>query len=177
MKRIFFASVMLALALLAILGITVVFAEDPDVFPLCTNPRAVNYPGDDIIQAIKADGGKVVDDGSCYCMRMIYDKWGELTGTEDISCKMADDSYSQYFNALEWNGSGWIINRELGPEDTPWLEPVIVGGCTDPEAANWMNPQWWEGYEIIEDGSCFYDGTPLVTWHHLSPGLIMFLPR
>jgi len=135
--------------------VQLVSAEDNDV-GICTEPGAVNYPGSDTLQALKDAGLRPVNDGSCYylqCDPAIPDE-PEIGA---YSCDMGTkdhNNFDDWVNDRLLGMSNYIPGSEYGPAYYGKL--IDVGGCTDPEALNWMDPQWWPDYNIIENGSCEY---------------------
>jgi hypothetical protein len=128
-KILMWISIVLVVIALLLFGVRVVFAED---WGGCTDPRAVNYSI--AIPDMEDAGYRVVDDGSCYYLK-IEDGVG-TDGTKD------DNNY------FEW------LDEVYSPAYYGKL--IDIGGCTDPAAINWMDPQWWPDYNVIDDGSCIY---------------------
>jgi hypothetical protein len=141
------AGIVFALALV-LLGARVVMAEDDEI-GFCTNKNAVNYIGAETINLYKDSGYRVVDDGSCYCLKVEMDSEGNVLSADETSCKNNDTSY------YDWLGDpDALYNAQFTPAYYGKL--IDIGGCTDPLAYNWMDPQWWQDYNIIDDGSCEY---------------------
>ena len=126
----------------------VVSAEDND-WGICTDPKAVNYPGAETLDALKEAGFRPVNDGSCYylqCDEVVVD--GYHTGAYSCDEGTADrQNYNEWVNDL-------LPGMEFGPAYYGKL--IDIGGCTEEGASNWMNPIYWPDYNIVEDGSCVY---------------------
>lgn len=108
----------------------------------CTNPKAVNFLGD-------WEGWTMVDDGSCICMDIVLDEWGNVLSLDEVDCGKANNSFNDWM--------AWDYNQNLLPDETAYFEMIDIEGCTDKEAVNYLDPIYWDGYVIIEDGSCVYD--------------------
>jgi hypothetical protein len=127
-----------------VFGTMIVFGEDNDV-GICTESGAVNYPGGDIIDMLKEAGLNPVNDGSCYYLKCVD---AGLPGAYSCDMGTIDDN----------NFDDWVNDRLPGMLYGPayYGKLIDVGGCTDPAALNWSDPQWWVDYNIIDDGSCVY---------------------
>lgn len=142
----------LAVAIAVVFAILIVFgvaAEDNEI-GFCTNPKAVNYIGADIIQLYQDEGYRVVNDGSCYYLKCVEAVPGDADFAGVYSC---DEGTEDDQNFWDW-ANELLPGMAYGPAYYGKL--IDVGGCTDPVALNWMDPQWWPDYNIIEDGSCVY---------------------
>jgi hypothetical protein len=129
---------------IALMIVANVMAEDNDI-GICTEPNAVNYPDVETMDSLKEAGLNPVNDGSCYYLKCVD---AGLPGA--YSCDMGtsdDQNYDDWVNDL-------LPGMQYGPAYYGKL--VDVGGCTDPEAVNYMDAQWWPDYNIIDDGSCVY---------------------
>jgi hypothetical protein len=143
MKWMYLAMVAIAIALAFFaLGVRIGSAQAEDnVIGFCTNPKAVNYVGKDIIRYYKKLGYKVVNDGSCYFMNLKH-KGALVTSLKEVSADEANWSYQRYVHT-----------------DYPMPKPTVMGCLTDPKARNFILPIYWEGYEIIVV-PCIYDPLP-----------------
>ncbi len=143
-KRMIIASAVLLVFAALCLAVRIVGAEDNEI-GFCTNPKAVNFIGADIIQLYQDEGYLVVNDGSCYYLKCVD---AGLPGV--YSCDMGtedDENYNDWANEL-------LPGMAFGPAYYGKL--IDVGGCTDPAADNFMDSQWFPDYNIIDDGSCVY---------------------
>ena len=146
MKNLLFASI---IAIFIALTPGVVSAEDND-WGICTDPNAVNYPGVETLDALKEAGFRPVNDGSCYYLKCVEAVPGNPDFAGVYSCDMGTADDQNYW--------GWVNDLLPGMEYGPayYGKLINIGGCTDPAALNWMDPQWWPDYNIIDDGSCVY---------------------
>jgi hypothetical protein len=141
-KVLMWISIVLVVIALLLFGVRIVFAED---IGICTDPKSVNYPGVETLDALKEAGLNPVNDGSCYYLKCVD---AGVAGVYSCDMGTADDQ----------NYDDWVNDRLPGMIYGPayYGNPIDIGGCTDPEALNWMDPQWWPDYSIIDDGSCVY---------------------
>jgi hypothetical protein len=141
-KVLMWISIVLVVIALLLFGVRVVFAED---IGICTDPKSVNYPGVETLDALKEAGLNPVNDGSCYYLKCVD---AGLPGAYSCDMGTADDQ----------NYDDWVNDRLPGMQYGPayYGNLIEIGGCTDQSALNWMDPQWWPDYNIIDDGSCVY---------------------
>ena len=134
---------------IALMIVANVMAEDNDI-GICTDPNSVNYPGVETMDALKEAGLNPVNDGSCYYLNdeVMMD---DGTGTGAYSCDMGTADHQNY---MDWVNDRLPGMSNYGPAYYGQL--IDIGGCTDPEALNFMDAQWFPDYNIIDDGSCVY---------------------
>jgi len=109
----------------------------------CTDPKAVNFVGRDFIQDLEGMGFHVVADDSCVYLKCTLAAL-DVPGVYYCGEGTADDE----------NGWDWINDRLPGMP-AYYGKLIDTVGCLDPEADNFMDPQWWPDYNIY-NGGCEY---------------------
>jgi hypothetical protein len=134
---------------IALMIVANVMADDNDI-GICTDPNSVNYPGVETLNALKEAGLNPVNDGSCYYLQCDEVMMDDGTGMGAYSCDMGTPDHQNYMD--------WVNDRLPGMQYGPayYGKLIDVGGCTDPEAVNFTDAQWFPDYNIIDDGSCVY---------------------
>jgi len=146
--------VILLTLIITLVCVVPVFAQDDDGETLytCKDPKSMSYVGKEVIKEWESYGFTVKHDPSqceyLYC-EVVYIA---DDGFEVVSCDNGTPDNGNYNEMFSW-----AFNQNLAPDETAYFEPIDIEGCTDPLALNWMDPFWWEGFNIIEDGSCYYE--------------------
>lgn len=145
-----FVFVILCVVVAVFAAMVIVASVGAEDIGICTDPNSVNYPGVETLNALKDAGLSPVNDGSCYYLQCDEVMMDDGTGTGAYSCDMGTPDHQNY---MDWV-NGILPGMEYGPAYYGKL--IDIGGCTDPEAVNYMDAQWWPDYNIVDDGSCVY---------------------